>query len=127
MTTGEVIALIKAFAGSGGGGGGSSALVIESQVNYDNETGTLPMTAKQLYDAVMAGQTIIYKEAITIENEYDGVPVTETNTYCATLVGAYSYYATDGETEQTTYGLNFSDQQFNDEYQADDYPSHSIR
>ena len=55
MTTGEVIALIKAFGGSGGGGGGSSVLAVT-----DTE-GTLNKTWQEIYNAFNAGTAVIIK------------------------------------------------------------------
>ena len=50
MTTGEVIALIKAFGGSGGGSSGGGVLV----VNVDMQTRTLDKTYKEIADAGFA-------------------------------------------------------------------------
>lgn len=51
MTTGEVIALIKAFGGSGGGSSGGGVLV----VNADAATGTLGKTWQEIHDALAQG------------------------------------------------------------------------
>lgn len=53
MTTGEVIALIKAFGGSGGGSSGGGVLVVHETVSGD--THTLDKTWKQIADAVDSG------------------------------------------------------------------------
>ena len=54
MTTGEVIALIKAF-GGGGGSSGSGGLV----VNVDGQTGTCDKTALEMYQAVQSGLVLL--------------------------------------------------------------------
>lgn len=56
MTTGEVIALIKAFGGGGGGSSGGGVLA----VNDDN--GTLDKTWQEIADAVATtGAAIVYE------------------------------------------------------------------
>lgn len=62
MTTGEVIALIKAFGGSGGGSSGGGVLV----VHYEN--GVLDKTWQEIHDAVASGQFVV----IQSEND-DGI------------------------------------------------------
>lgn len=46
MTTGEVIALIKAFGGSGGGSSGGGVLVV-----HQDENGVLDKTWQEIHDA----------------------------------------------------------------------------
>ncbi len=53
MTTGEVIALIKAF-GGGGGSSGGGVLVVE----FDND-GNLDITAGDLFSAAQAGYVVV--------------------------------------------------------------------
>jgi hypothetical protein len=58
MTTGEVIALIKAFGGgSGGGSSGGGVLVL-----HEDENGTLDKTWQEIHDALGAGTlvTVVY-------------------------------------------------------------------
>lgn len=49
MTTGEVIALIKAFGGGGGGSSGGGVLVVDADSN-----GVLNKTYKEIADAVVS-------------------------------------------------------------------------
>lgn len=56
MTTGEVIALIKALGGSGGGGSGGGVLVVT------NTNGTLDKTWQEIHDAFVSGGCLIDKE-----------------------------------------------------------------
>lgn len=63
MNTGEVIALIKAFGGSGGGSSGGGVLV----VNIDEEHTTLDKTWQEIYDAVKNGTVVIF-----LQNMSDG-------------------------------------------------------
>ena len=59
MTTGEVIALIKAF---GGGGGSSGGGVLE--ISVDNDTGELNKTWQEIHDAVLSGKRCIVMEEL---------------------------------------------------------------
>ena len=60
MTTGEVIALIKAFGGSGGGSSGGGVLVVH------DADGTLDKTFKEIHDAFTNGAlpVVIYNDMI---------------------------------------------------------------
>lgn len=62
MTTGEVIALIKALGSGGGGGGGSSVLVVNATTE-DNTT-VLDKTWTEIKDAFISGGAVIkYSDA----------------------------------------------------------------
>lgn len=80
MTTGEVIALIKAFGGSGGGGGGSSVLVVN--VTEESSGGrtvyTLDKTAGEILSAANANDLIIIR--LSSDNSIDQSFATEV--YC---------------------------------------------
>ena len=54
MTTGEVIALIKAFGGSGGGGSSGGVLVVGVEYNEQLENDVLDKTWKEISDASLA-------------------------------------------------------------------------
>lgn len=53
MTTGEVIALIKAFGGSGGGSSGGGVLVV-----HDTD-GTLDKTWQEIHDAMESSLVVV--------------------------------------------------------------------
>jgi hypothetical protein len=55
MTTGEVIALIKAFGGGGGGSSGGGVL----EITVDGDTGAFNKTWQEIHDAVMSGKLCI--------------------------------------------------------------------
>ena len=84
MTTGEVIALIKAFGGSGGGSSGGGVLIITE----DGGTGTLDKTWQEIHDAEFA---LIVN--VVGQNYKSFIPVIEVNedsgsytvTTCATF------------------------------------------
>ena len=63
MTTGEVIALIKAFGGGGGSSGGG--VLVVNVIPEGEETATMDKTWQEIYDApfsvarVQAGQTSV--------------------------------------------------------------------
>ena len=59
MTQGEVIALIKAFGGSGGGGGGVAPLVCTSHAG-EGSTEILDHTFQQIYDAFTSGAQVVF-------------------------------------------------------------------
>lgn len=67
MNIGEVIALIKAFGGSGGGSSGGGVLV----VNMDTATGTLDKTWQEIHDALAQGIpcVILYAEDGYVEQD----------------------------------------------------------
>lgn len=52
MTTGEVIALIKALSGGGGSGGGGVLVVTDTN-------GTLDKTWQEIHDAMLSGGVVI--------------------------------------------------------------------
>ena len=52
MTTGEVIALIKALGGSGGGSGGGVLVVTDTE-------GTLDKTLQEIHDAMLSGGAVV--------------------------------------------------------------------
>ena len=54
MTTGEVIALIKAFGGGGGGSSGGGVLVVNMVHDEVKETDYTDKTWKEIHDAPMA-------------------------------------------------------------------------
>lgn len=56
MTTGEVIALIKALSGGGGSGGGGVLVVTDTD-------GTLDKTWQEIHDAFVAGSVRIQKQS----------------------------------------------------------------
>lgn len=56
MTTGEVIALIKAFGGSGGGSSGGGVLVVHAS---DDDTPVLDKTWQEISDAYSGGLVVI--------------------------------------------------------------------
>ena len=85
MTTGEVIALIKAFGGSGGGSSGGGVLV----VGVNGDTGALDKTAGELLAAFTNG-FVVFNE------EIDG------NIYGAIMV--YAHYKPN-ETKQYSFGF----------------------
>ena len=62
MTTGEVIALIKAFGGSGGGSSGGGVLVVVSEYDEQKNNSFLNMTAQELYDELQGGAIVVCKE-----------------------------------------------------------------
>ena len=105
MTTGEVIALIKAFGGSGGGGGGSSVLVVHAS---DAELPVLDKTWTEIKDAWDSGSIVI---TVTADNDItylSSVPAqygedtfvvsfmisgtTDVNVYVATSANGYPAY-----------------------------------
>ena len=102
MTTGEVIALIKAFGGGGGGSSGGGVLVVNETISEG--THTLDKTWKEISDAANAG-TIIYYIIQSGGDEgtimyatrivYDGVA------YCADFskIGGNPYKFFESETE----------------------------
>lgn len=97
MTTGEVIALIKAFGGSGGGGG-SSNIVIEMTAEHD-ESGTMftsTMTAEEMYQAYASGAviTLLFSKDWPIGDD-------PTDTYTSWWVDTIT-----GMTKQTYQGQN---------------------
>lgn len=53
MNTGEVIALIKAFGGSGGGSSGGGVLVVHIDENL-----TLDKTWQEIHDAMLSGGAV---------------------------------------------------------------------
>ena len=55
MNTGEVIALIKAFGGSGGGSSGGGVLVVH------DVDGTLDKTWQEIHDALLTGGAIVLR------------------------------------------------------------------
>lgn len=59
MTTGEVIALIKAFGGSGGGSSSGGVLVVTE--TYDGNHSTLNKTWQEIHDAVVGGQMVVFQ------------------------------------------------------------------
>ena len=63
MTTGEVIALIKAFGGGGGGSSGGGALKVGVTVTEsgDETTYTLDKTWQQIHDALLSGGAVLAK------------------------------------------------------------------
>lgn len=85
MTTGEVIALIKAFGGSGGGSSGGGVLVVHD-VN-----GTLDKTYKEIADAGFAVMCLP-------DSELEG-------NFYVYLLASFGPY-TDGDV--TTYSVSFS-------------------
>ncbi len=104
MTTGEVIALIKAFGGGGGGSSGGGVLI----VTEDGGTGALDKTWQEIHDAEVAlivnvvGQN--YKAFVPVieVNEYSG---SYNVTSCATFnnsgeasfsIGVYAASSADG-------------------------------
>jgi hypothetical protein len=56
MTTGEVIALIKAFGGGGGGSSGGGVLVVHAS---DDDTPVLDKTWQEISDAYTGGTVVI--------------------------------------------------------------------
>lgn len=66
MTTGEVIALIKAFGGSGGGSSGGGVLVV-----HDVE-GTLDKTWQEIHDAMESSLVVVLRNS-TDTNLVNGV------------------------------------------------------
>ena len=60
MTTGEVIALIKAFGGSGGGSSGGGVLVV-----HVSSEGVMDKTWQQIHDAVLTGGAVsVYPDQV---------------------------------------------------------------
>ena len=59
MTTGEVIALIKAFGGSGGGGGGGSSVLVVN-ATWSGTTLTCDKTASEMLSAVESGGCVVH-------------------------------------------------------------------
>ena len=57
MTTGEVIALIKAFGGGGGGSSGGGVLVVHA--TGEDDARTLDKTWQQIHDALLSGGAVI--------------------------------------------------------------------
>lgn len=68
MNTGEVIALIKAFGGSGGGSSGGGVLIVHS--TYDDDTGieTLDTTAKVIMTAMKSGLVMCVSDEESFAN-----------------------------------------------------------
>lgn len=102
MTTGEVIALIKAFGGGGGSSGGGVLMVHET---ISESTHTLDKTWKQISDAANAGTIIYY---ITQDGYDEGHIMYATRIvydgvfYCAyfsNIGGGAIYAAFESETE----------------------------
>ena len=58
MTTGEVIALIKAFGGGGGSSGGGGVLVV------NDVSGTLDKTWQEIHDALLVGSVLVVVEDV---------------------------------------------------------------
>ena len=92
MTTGEVIALIKAFGGGGGGSSGGGVLVV-----YDVE-GTLDKTWQEIFDADLAviktspNENERQMHYINYVDEYDGeyeVNTKDEMRYAATSASGY--------------------------------------
>lgn len=102
MTTGEVIALIKAFGGGSGGGGGGGVLVVHQTVTQDGDDTlyTLDKTYKELTDAINGG-TIPY---MVVESD-NGV---EYNVY---LMSFYAQYAADDLCVKFSNKLYYTDSQ----------------
>lgn len=107
MTTGEVIALIKAF-GGGGGSSGGGALVVNETISEG--THTLDKTWKEISDAANAGTIIYYISQIAGDEGYimyaqrivyDGVA------YCAYFSGIgvnqYAYFESETENGYPSY------------------------
>ena len=59
MTTGEVIALIKAFGGSGGGSSGGGALVVELTYDENEQEYNGDKTAGECWNAYSAGESVL--------------------------------------------------------------------
>ena len=68
MTTGEVIALIKAFGGSGGGSSGGGVLVVGITYNDQTEVYECNKTAGEIWTAYAAGSNVVFSDT-----EYDDV------------------------------------------------------
>ena len=112
MTTGEVIALIKAFGGGGGGSSGGGVLVVNViPGGEESETMTMDKTWQEIYDApfsvarVQTGPTSAMLCQIYNTRQQD-------SEYSVSII------VTTGEGQS----LNFTSRTFNAE-SANDYPT----
>ena len=103
MTTGEVIALIKAFGGGGGGSSGGGVLMVNATESDDKIV--CDKTAGEMLSAYKSGTTVIIKTALEGMVTYQNV----------TWVDEYGDDETSFHTSADTY----------DALTLDDYPSHS--
>lgn len=62
MTTGEVIALIKAFGGSGGGSSGGGVLVVNLTYDPENDATVCDKTAGEIMAVADASGIVVFKE-----------------------------------------------------------------
>ncbi len=84
MTTGEVIALIKAF-GGGGGSSGGGVLVVGTTMS-DNKI-ICDKTCKEMWDAMKTGGVLV-----------DGTTLVYTIVYATNEDGAYTFVTLDNVT-----------------------------
>lgn len=96
MTTGEVIALIKAFGGSGGGSSGGGGLVVNVTVDPETDAKVCDKTAGEIWAVANAGGTVVFKIADENGSAIDCMAYAEHNGPNYTFnTGMYDMYSAE--------------------------------